>query len=111
MYVFIFLGRTINADWAIAKSKFCKKLEESLSEDKKSDENKGHSSQEKDIQRKSNRNSDDLRKENILKKQKQRKLQKLRKQKKRARIVIRNLSFKVLFHILHTIYFKDIEIL
>lgn len=92
----IFLGRIINSDWAISKSKFCKKLEENLSGDQKSDEGERGPSQERDIQGKNDESGNvHRRKKDILKKQKQRKLQKMRKQKKRARIVIRNLSFQV----------------
>jgi len=88
------LGRNINCDWAISKSKFCEKLEKVLVENQETDKNREQSSQnsqkeDNDIQEKVRKEKDNL------KKQKRRKLHKIKKQKKRARIVIRNLAFEV----------------
>ncbi|KAL6426036.1 hypothetical protein ACFW04_008962 [Cataglyphis niger] len=93
-----FLGRTINCDWAISKSKFREKLEKNLSGNQETDKNEIQNSE--NVQKEDDKDSNIHKKKFIkekdnLKKQKRRKLQKMRKQKKRARIVIRNLSFQV----------------
>jgi len=91
------LGRNINCDWAISKSKFCEKLEKvCLVENQETDKNREQSSE--DTQKEDNDIQEKVRKEkDNLKKQKRRRLHKIRKQKKRARIVIRNLAFEVLY--------------
>lgn len=91
-----FLGRNINCDWAISKSKFCEKLEKGLAANQETDKDEGQPSQdaqEEDDGGSSTREKDTREKDN-LKKQKRRKLYKMKKQKKRARIVIRNLAFQ-----------------
>ncbi|XP_032684594.1 RNA-binding protein 28 isoform X2 [Odontomachus brunneus] len=94
-----FLGRIINSDWAISKSKFYKKLEVNLAKNEQSDKDDIHPSE-------GNKEGDNVskhcnsihhKKECNLKKQKSRKLQKEKRQKKRARIVIRNLSFQTTY--------------
>ncbi|XP_014477465.1 PREDICTED: RNA-binding protein 28 isoform X2 [Dinoponera quadriceps] len=87
-----FLGRIINSDWAISKSKFCKKLEARLGENGQSDE--GHTFEDKKEEGDAVEDSAGHKEKNNAKQQKSRKLQRMKKQKKRARIVIRNLSFQ-----------------
>jgi len=92
------LGRNINCDWAISKSKFCKKLEKDLEnqETQENQEDKNGEQSSQDTQKEDNDIQEKVRKEkDNLKKQKRRKLHKIKKQKKRARIVIRNLAFEV----------------
>ncbi|XP_011257211.2 RNA-binding protein 28 [Camponotus floridanus] len=91
-----FLGRTISCNWAISKSKFREKLEKDLSGNQEVDKNEKQLSQ--DAQKEENENNIQKKKftkeKDNLNKLKKRKLQKMKKQKKRARIVIRNLSFQ-----------------
>lgn len=93
-----FLGRIINCNWAISKSKFREKLKEDFSGNQETDQNEKQPSQ--DAQEEDNEDNNVHKKKftkekDNLNKQKKRKLQKMKKQKKRARIVIRNLSFQV----------------
>lgn len=96
----IFIGRTISCNWAISKSKFREKLEKDLSGNQEVDKDEKQLSQ--DGQKEENEDNNIQKKKftkekDNLNKQKRRKLQKMKKQKKRARIVIRNLSFQVCF--------------
>lgn len=96
------LGRIINSDWAISKSKFCKRLEANLVGDR----GIGETSISVDSHEKNKETNNAVRKEkDTLKKQKRRKFQKMKKQKRRARIVIRNLSFQVIIsYIMETVF-------
>ncbi|KAG7204439.1 hypothetical protein KM043_004876 [Ampulex compressa] len=87
-----FYGRVINSSWAIAKSKFCEKLERVSTADAENSADK-EESEHSVIKDKKNKETTERRKCTAWKQQ-QRKLQKEKKQKKRARIIIRNLSFK-----------------
>lgn len=93
----VFVGRNISSDWAISKSKFCEKLEKGLAGNQETDNNERQPSQnaQKEDDDNNNARKKVAKEKDNLKKQKRRKLYKIRKQKKRARIVIRNLTFQV----------------
>lgn len=118
----MFLGRTIYSDWAMSKSKFCEKLEKGLSGnqeanksfryfssqaaqkgehvDGQDDDSGEHNEHGEDGEHETHEEEDDSKiskkkEKDDLKKQKRKKLLKKIKAKKRARIVIRNLSFQV----------------
>lgn len=91
------LGRLILSDWAISKSKFCRKLEVSLAKNEQSDKDDKHPSGdvEKGNVTVNTPRKVEITSKNNFKKQKNEKLQKEKRQKKRARIIVRNLSFQV----------------
>ncbi|CAD1472099.1 unnamed protein product, partial [Heterotrigona itama] len=100
-----FLGRIINSSWAVSKSKFCEKLKkelenvENLDNEHDASKDKGKNKDERHEENKQikQKNQEDPSKQKILleMKKEKRKLLKERTRKKRARIVIRNLSFQI----------------
>lgn len=99
-----FLGRTISSSWAVSKSKFCEKLKKELENvenlGNEHDASKGTEKDkderyEKNKQVKQKNQEDPSKQKTLLEiKKEKRKLLKERTRKKRARIVIRNLSFQ-----------------
>ncbi|KAK1116723.1 hypothetical protein K0M31_018116 [Melipona bicolor] len=99
-----FLGRIISSSWAVSKSKFCEKLKKELENvenlDNEHDASKGTEKDkderyEKNKQVKQKNQEDPSKQKTLLEiKKEKRKLLKERTRKKRARIVIRNLSFQ-----------------
>ncbi|XP_076619291.1 RNA-binding protein 28 [Colletes latitarsis] len=91
-----FHGRVISSSWAVPKSKYCEKLQE---ESKKNSENTENYNAEKydevDGYKEQQQEESFKRDEFIKRKQEKRKALKEKNRKKRARIVIRNLSFQV----------------
>lgn len=102
-----FLGRVIHSSWAISKSKFCEKLQKELDNNAESKETIDHSilnenekPEESEPKEQVKEEKDEKIKKNARKKitpelkRQNRKLHKEKLRKKRARVVIRNLSFQ-----------------
>lgn len=90
----LFLGRTIASDWAIAKAKYVEKLEQQSSE-----RNDNENPEIEEIVEKSQGEENKVKVVGRKRKEKlqhDRKLHKQLKQRKRARIIVRNLPFKVI---------------
>lgn len=108
-----FLGRAINSSWAIPKSKFCEKLEGSLTQTTEADVVENASTP---VVATDDTEKNALKKQKSIEKRQQRKIQKEKSQKKRARIIIRNLAFEATEQDLREHFSKygpieDIEIL
>ncbi|KAK0099071.1 hypothetical protein PV326_008385 [Microctonus aethiopoides] len=122
-----FLGRVINSAWAIPKAKFVEQLQKSNGETQENNEKEEEVEIDNDeakeetnsVSNNIKRNISDNKKQRVERKKltpEERKALKLRKRQKRARIVIRNLSFKVNEDILREHFIKygtidDIQIL
>ncbi|XP_076646791.1 RNA-binding protein 28 isoform X2 [Halictus rubicundus] len=107
-----FLGRVINSSWAISKSRYCEKLKKETEnadaadkdeEDKEDEEDEGDEEDNGDVQeeKQKKRELSPMREPMQIKTEKEepvkkehRKLLKEKNKKKRARVVIRNLSFE-----------------
>ncbi|XP_076179662.1 RNA-binding protein 28 [Ptiloglossa arizonensis] len=91
-----FHGRVISSSWALPKSKYCEKLKEEFTEnlDNVQDQN---ANKDKEVNKnKQNQKKDPSETEKLIKiKQERRKSLKEKNRKRRARIVIRNLSFQI----------------
>lgn len=99
-----FLGRVISSGWAVSKSKYCEKLKKELenlndkdhtdqNEDKNKNEKYKNETKEKNIEEK----KDQFKQEKLLyAKKEKRKWLKEKNRKKRARVVVRNLSFQAM---------------
>ncbi|XP_051169313.1 RNA-binding protein 28-like [Leptopilina boulardi] len=95
-----FLGRPISSDWAISKEKYYEKVKNEEESDKKLENNEKINEDQEDEEKNKNEVDEETvkskkrKKKENLSKAEDRKLHKVQKQKKRARIVVRNLSFK-----------------
>lgn len=100
-----FLGRVINSSWAVSKSKYCEKLKQEKSEDLENsskhdareateeDEDTNGNLEERQIRIKAEQNS--IEEETALQRENERRrLLKEQNRTKRARIVVRNVSFQ-----------------
>ncbi|XP_033218547.1 RNA-binding protein 28-like [Belonocnema kinseyi] len=92
-----FLGRPINSDWAISKDKYYEKVKTDV-EQKQENKDEAHVEEENKGKQedgaKGSGSSRPEKKKFNQNKAEQRKLKRLQKRKKRARIVVRNLSFE-----------------
>ncbi|XP_017892988.1 RNA-binding protein 28 [Ceratina calcarata] len=103
-----FLGRVINSSWAVSKSKYCEKLKQESEDLENSSERDAREAPEKDEDEEDTNTNleehqitikpekDPIKEESTLQRKKERRrLLKEQNRKKRARIVVRNLSFQV----------------
>ncbi|XP_053977771.1 RNA-binding protein 28-like isoform X1 [Hylaeus volcanicus] len=87
-----FEGRTISSSWAVSKSRYCEKLKQEST--KNVDHKIDHDAKKDEVD--TNKQNDECKTEEFVKRKlERRKLQKEKNRKRRARIVIRNLSFQV----------------
>lgn len=109
-FIILHLGRIISSNWAVPKSKLCEKPENSQEDAKDEEGSSSKDAWKADNESSNIRDGKITREKDKLKMQRKRKLLKKKRQKKRARIVIRNLSFKVsikklhVYHVLCTRY-------